>query len=89
MTERTKGEGPHSLDGVPDSEWQFCHTCRFWKARKTTEDTGECRRRAPLLITVDKDDKAWWGWPASGAANWCGEFEPLGKYIPRPDEESE
>ena len=61
-----------------------CSTCRYWKAGNAYLDQtldseptkGECRRRAPVGISVV--------WPVTGWKDWCGEFDataPLrGKY---------
>lgn len=55
-----------------------CETCRFYRA--WSEDTGECRRRAPAAVTLnrrelgDPEDLVA-AWPTVQAGDWCGEFQ--------------
>lgn len=77
-------------DGKPDVD-PTCGTCRFWRpAAKTPRDRagfaavrgGECRRRAPLLVLVQKDWKDMANvetgrFPVVDRADWCGEWEGM------------
>lgn len=55
-----------------------CYTCRFWdvpvKDRETVE-TGECRRRTPVLGFAEGEVDTWAHWPRVHSCEWCGEHE--------------
>ena len=53
-----------------------CESCTYWKQAKSTAADGECRRHAPQTIafTVDSDVKFESRFPATKAADWCGDY---------------
>jgi hypothetical protein len=60
---------------VPDGA--RCETCRFYCA--WGEDTGECRRHAPVCHALNRRDIGdpedfVAAWPTVQAGDWCGEF---------------
>jgi hypothetical protein len=55
-----------------------CEACRFYCT--WSDDIGECRRRAPTAITLNRreigdPEDLIAGWPTVQAGDWCGEFE--------------
>jgi len=74
---------PAELDDV------CCRHCRFWRKRHSVDDAddwGECRRMPPSLPEVGDEKLVVAGvWPCTKAADWCGEWEPLGLESPPPE----
>lgn len=64
-----------------------CWNCAFWNKhdhRESLDDSGDCRRRAPIAIhvvtRVDREDERAWEspdttWPLTYHYDWCGEYE--------------
>lgn len=50
-----------------------CENCRWWAKRSEHGNcrTGECRRHAPMFTAALRSH-----WCVTGAADWCGEFQP-------------
>jgi len=53
-----------------------CGTCTYWNQH--AEQLGECRRHAPQTVafTVDQSVKFESRFPATTAADWCGDYNP-------------
>lgn len=49
------------------TEIRRCERCQYWHY---TEFDSECRRHAPVPMTVHSTEK----WPRTKARDWCGEF---------------
>ncbi len=58
-----------------ETKTNACQSCNFWKA--TSENNGECRRRAPQNIVFEVNDKVSVEsrFPVTDGNDWCGEFE--------------
>lgn len=59
-----------------------CGNCRFWEAGST-----ECRRHAPVLVTLGQNGAAGaevphGTWPQTSASGWCGEWALRGEEQP-------
>ena len=55
-----------------------CETCRFYCV--WSEDTGECRRHAPMAMALNRRDLGdpediIAAWPTVQAGDWCGDFQ--------------
>ncbi|BCU78167.1 hypothetical protein [Luteolibacter sp. LG18] len=53
-----------------------CSNCQYWSSDAKAKK-GECRRHAPqmLVFNVDNDLKYKSHFPATAAADWCGDFK--------------
>lgn len=58
-----------------------CASCRFWRdtglKREDIARLGECRRRAPRLVGVERDNLCT-RWPFVAENDMCGEHTRLG-----------
>ena len=63
---------------------ESCGNCRFAGANLLgSSDMRWCRFRPPSVVVVSG-----WGrtmWPTVAAADWCGEWAPLGALPPTPE----
>lgn len=57
---------------------QCCGRCRFWlpSEKKHEDHLGVCRRYPPV---PDQRFGIGGRFPETGADEWCGEFQPVGK----------
>jgi len=60
---------------------QACENCRFYDEYADDPGYGNCRRRAPLPLTIlgrgqYEGSVCYACWPLVGAVEWCGEYEP-------------
>ena len=77
MTIRTQAED--TRDALANGVAR-CDRCIYFHAKKAGrdddwDDSGKCRRRPPVALTLDGYDDIVTAWPEVSPFRWCGEWD--------------